>query len=377
MAVYKGDPTKDGRIWYFMCYKKDFDGTNKKYKSKKYLRKADAEEAERIFLMKKENLTKHNFGLVAKDFFESLKKSKKESTINSYKAVYRTLIQPYLERLNIDDITILKLRNWYDLIDKKGFKLNYSNKAYNVLKLIFDYAIVNYGLENNPVILLGRFEEPKDKVIEEEKKLRYLTLEEFNKFISVVDNILWKTFFSFLFYTGMRKGEVLALNWNDIDFNTNLITVNKTLFSKVKGKVLITSTKNNLNRKIQMNKVLREQLFEYKKEMMKYTDFSNNWFVFGNSRFLPLVTIDRQKDYYFKLSGVRRITTHEFRHSHVSLLINEYIKSSREKNIKIDTAKFFLMMSGRMGHSVDVMQKTYMHLFPSVQDELVELLDNL
>ena len=61
----------------------------------------------------------------------------------------------------------------------------------------------------------------------------------------------------------------------------------------------------------------------------------------------------------------------------MSLLINEYIKTSEEKNMKIDTAKFFLMMSERMGHSISVMQKTYMHLFPSVQDEIVNLLDNL
>ena len=63
---------------------------------------------------------------------------------------------------------------------------------------------------------------------------------------------------------------------------------------------------------------------------------------------------------------------HEFRHSHVSLLINEYIKSGQT-----DTTKFFIMMSNRLGHTIDVMQKTYMHLFPSIQDEIVDLLNNL
>ena len=68
---------------------------------------------------------------------------------------------------------------------------------------------------------------------------------------------------------------------------------------------------------------------------------------------------------------------HEFRHSHVSLLINEYVKVSKDKSMKIDTTKFFLMMSNRMGHTIQVMQETYMHLFPTIQDEIVELLDNL
>ena len=120
-----------------------------------------------------------------------------------------------------------------------------------------------------------------------------------------------------------------------------------------------------------------EQLILYKNEMIKYNDFKNKWFVFGGPRFLASTTIDNNKHKYFKLSGIKEITIHEFRHSHVSLLINEYIKKSNEKNMKIDTSKFFLMMSNRMGHSLDVMQKTYMHLFPTIQDEIIDLLDNL
>lgn len=77
-------------------------------------------------------------------------------------------------------------------------------------------------------------------------------------------------------------------------------------------------------------------------------------------------------NYYIEKANVKQIRIHDFRHSHVSLLINEYIKSGQT-----DTAKFFLMLSDRMGHTIDVMQKTYMHLFPTVQNEIVNLLDNL
>ena len=40
-------------------------------------------------------------------------------------------------------------------------------------------------------------------------------------------------------------------------------------------------------------------------------------------------------------------------------------------------SKFFLMMSNRMGHTINVMQSTYMHLFPTIQDEIVDILNNL
>ena len=382
MAVYKNkNPTKDGRCWYFKVYKKDFEGNNKAFKSKRYLTKKEAIDEKALFILKRDNPNRKLFTLVAKDYFKELYETKKESTAYSYEVCYNKNILPYFKKYFIDEINVNSINNWKEKMIKKGFKLHYLNKLHNVFKRIFDFAIRNYGLKDNPVTIGERFQIKADDVITDDEKIRYLTLEEFQQFISVIDDILWKTFFIFLFYTGMRKGEVQALTWNDIDFEKNEIIVNKTLSVKVKKKLnnfdktpnfKVTSTKNNINRKIKMSKTLREQLQEYKKEVKKYTDYNNNWYVFGNSRFIAQTTIDNKKHLYFNLSGVHEITVHEFRHSHVSLLINEYVKSGQT-----DTVKFFLMMSNRMGHTIGVMQKTYMHLFPTIQNEIVDLLDNL
>lgn len=373
MPVYKDEkPTKDGRQYYFMIYKKDLNGKNKKYKSKKYKTKPEAKKAEAIFILKRDNPINKPFILIAEDYFKEMYSIRKESTVYSYENAYNKNIEPYFKQFNINDINIPLINNWKSEMLKKGFKTTYLNKIYNILKNIFDFAMRNYGITINPVSISGRFQCKNDEVIKDEEKLRYITYKQFNQFITVIDNITWKTFFTFLYYTGMRKGEVLALNWNDIDFNNNEIVVNKTLYTKIKGKVIITSTKNNLNRKIKMNKTLQEQLILYKNEMIKYSDYKDSWYVFGCSSYLPLTTIDRHKNYYFKLAKLDPITIHEFRHSHVSLLINEYVKSGQT-----DTTKFFLMMSNRMGHSLRVMQETYMHLFPTIQNEIVNILDNL
>ena len=255
---------------------------------------------------------------------------------------------------------------------KKNLTISYLNKCYNILKNIFDFAMKNNGIDKNPVTIEGPFETKNEEVKNDEEKIRYITYEQFKKLISVIDDIAWKTFFIFLYYTGMRKGEVQALNWKDINFITDEIIVNKTLTVKTKEYYKITSTKNYINRKVRINKILKEQLILYKNEMMKFKDFNENWFVFGCGRFMPQTTIDRKKHYYFNLAQIPEITIHEFRHSHVSLLINEYVKSGQT-----DTTKFFIMMSNRMGHSIEVMQKTYMHLFPTIQNEIINILDNL
>ncbi len=371
MAIYKSDEkTKDGRCWYFRDYKTTNTGQRKQYTSPRYLTKEEAKQEEALFLLKRDMPSSKPFELVANDFFEYLSTVRKESTLYTYKKDYNKHIKGYFKGFNINSIKIYDINNWKLELTKNGLKTSYLNKIYNVLKEIFDFAIKNYGIANNPVQLSGRFQSKNEEVIKDEDKIRYINLDEFNKFISVIDDTTWKTFFMFLYYTGMRKGEVQALTWNDII--NNEIIVNKTLSVKTYDKYKITSTKNNLNRKIRISKVLMNQLNIYHNEMKKYNDYSDDWFIFGNSCFLQQSTIDRYKHKYFELSGVREITIHEFRHSHVSLLANEYLKSGQT-----DTTKFFLMMSNRLGHSVEVMKNTYLHLFPTIQDEIVDLLDNL
>lgn len=380
MAVYKDkNKTKDGRSWYFKIYKKDYNGINKAYKSKRYLTKKDAQEAEALFRLKKEQPYNKLFKLVWLDYIGSVKKIRKESTIYSYKKDYNNHIRPYFEKMNISTININNIREWALKMEKKGLSVAYMNKIHNILNNVFDFAIKNYGLTNNPSRTFGTFQKKNDEVIKNEDKLRYLTFEDFNTFISNIDNPLWYTFFNFAYYTGCRRGEIIALTWDDIDLTKSEITINKTLYEEIKGTYTITSTKNNQNRTIKMNKTLTDIMLNYKNKMQKYTDFKNSWFIFGNSRFLPKTNIARYKHKYFVLSGLEKkeITMHEFRHSHVSLLINEYVKVSKEKEMKLDTAKFFLMMSNRMGHTIQVMQDTYMHLFPTIQDEIVDLLNNL
>ena len=296
MAVYKDEnKTKDGRSWYFKTYKKDFNGNNKAYKSKKYLRKTDAEEAERIFLMKRDNPLHKPFSIIADDYFDNLSKIRKDSTVYSYKKDFNGHIKPFFEKYDILDINVQIIKIWASELEKKGISVSYMNKIHNILNCIFDFGIKNYGLNENPSRVFGTFQEKNDKITLDELKLRYITLNDFNIFINNIHDPLWNTFFNFEFYTGCRKGEIQALTWKDIDLNNNEIIINKTLYEEIKGKVVITSTKNNKNRKIKINKTLNDVLQKYKTYVKQFSDYSESWYVFGNTRFLPKTTIDRYK----------------------------------------------------------------------------------
>ena len=367
--VHKGTPTKDGRCYYFTKYR---NGVN--HTSKKYLTKEECLKAESKFILKNDNPIQKRFDLIAEEYFDNIRKYRKESTIDAYLQIYNKHIYPYFKNSYINSINIQDIKNWANEIEKKGLSVNYMNIAYNTFSGIFNYAMLYYNVEINPVKILGRFQNRTDTIRKE--KLRYITKEEFDKFISVIDEPLWKTWFITCWYTGCRKSELRSLTWEDIDFNNNVINIQTNLYDRSKDKK-ITSPKTNTNRQIIMNKELKETLFNYKKEIINYTDYSDKWFVFGGSLYLSRTTIDRKKDYYFKLAGVRRITNHEFRHSIITYLVNTYIENCNKKNISIDTEKFFIMLAKRDGHTPETLKRNYLHLFPTVQNEIVDLLDNL
>lgn len=98
-------------------------------------------------------------------------------------------------------------------------------------------------------------------------------------------------------------------------------------------------------------------------ESAKIIGFNNEFFVFGDDKHTAYTTIDRKKDYYFNLSKVKRITMHQFRHSHASLLISN--------NIPLN------VIAKRLGDTPDVVLKTYAHLFPQKEAEVLNVLNGI
>ncbi|MRA58583.1 tyrosine-type recombinase/integrase, partial [Bacillus thuringiensis] len=86
----------------------------------------------------------------------------------------------------------------------------------------FNFGIKFHGLTTNPARIAGNFQK------ESKKRINFWEFEEFKQFISVVDEPMYKAFFSTLYYSGARKGELLALTWEDINFEEKTINIHKT-----------------------------------------------------------------------------------------------------------------------------------------------------
>lgn len=342
-----------GRDGYWLAYQEENQLRSKKIINKKHI----------------------SFDELCKKFIDYSNTINKESTCYDYQSVINSRLIPFFASKDVDKINENDIKKWKEYLEDRHLNITYKNKCYTVLNLIFSYGVKNNIIEENFLNKIDCFKRTQDdkQKIQDNEPIRYITYEQFKKLISVISDDFWYTFFNLLYFTGVRIGELQALKWSDINFENNTISITKTLTTKTAGaKWKLTSTKNLKNRIIDIDSNLSKNLFRFLNQQKKLSNFSYDWFVMGNDQPLKENKINHNKEKYFKKSNIKEITNHEFRHSHVSLLINEYLK-----NDETDTAKFFIMASKRMGHTIEVMTKTYLHLFPDIQKPIVKLLDTL
>ena len=258
---------------------------------------------------------------------------------------------------NMSELSSKDALDWKIYI--KGLDLSYAymTKIYLYFNSMMIFGCKYLGLEKNPIKETGQFKDDGAN-----KEMLIWTRREFETFIKSFDteNYVYKVFFATLYFTGMRRGECLALQWNDIDFDNRIIKVNKTIsYKSIKGGYTITPPKTPTSNR---NVVIPSNLIDMLNKLTPNKKPSH--FVFGGERALPIETIRRRFNYYIKKSGVKKIRIHDLRHSHVSLLISQ--------NDDIVT------IAKRLGHkNIAETLNTYSHMLPNKQDRMVKMLEDI
>lgn len=356
--------TKDGRKWIFQTRYTDLSGNVKKYKSKKFHTKKEAQEAERLFFLELDKYRPDN-NMTFRDlylaFYNYQEDKVKETTIHTY--LDRMRYMQYLDNVKVKDFNLQHYEMWRKKILECKLSTRTRNYIYKFLKTIMNFGTKWYGLNFNHIYpKMTNFTDPNER----KKEMDFWIHEEFKKFISVENDLMYRTFFKVVYYCGLRKGEARALDWNDIDFNNNTLTIRKGLSDNVNGKrYIITSPKTlKSNRILPLSKKFIDDLKALKESVMQYTNFREDWFVFGNELPLGDDAIRRRKNNNCKLANVKQIRLHDFRHSCASLLI------SKGADIKI-VAEF-------LGHTkIDETLNTYAHMFTNKLKSIVNIIDGL
>ncbi len=224
--------------------------------------------------------------------------------------------------------------------------------------MVFKFAIKSGYIDKTP------FENttlPKNK--EKVKKFEnYLSKEEVQEFIETLDkyaNPLWNMFFYLLIFTGLRRGEALALEYNDIDYTNKTLKINKTV-SKTASKHTITPPKTpSSNRTIYLSDNVIERLKSYEKNHRK----NNLLFPNSNGEIITLSQPTRQLNKILaKNSNLKHITPHGLRHTHTCLLF--------------EAGASIVQVQQRLGHKdVKITLEIYNHVTKGKEKEAADLFE--
>jgi integrase len=265
-------------------------------------------------------------------------RTKKEAWISTYFADFVDL--------PIDKISKADLVQWRNSLKESGLAVRTLNCGLQYVRSAFGFYNSVYGGQN-PAVVLKSFKLTKaDKT-----EMKIWTPEQFQQFAEAVENPMMRAFFTFLYWTGCRRGEAIAITADC--FQGNKVHIFRSMKHFKNGFQPLKT--DSSERTITVDSATMAVLEPWIQQA--------DPFVFGGVTSLAITSIDRAFREGIRLSGVDPIRIHDLRHSHASFLLNN------GANI--------IAVSKRLGHAtITQTLETYAHLMNDTEEKMMEIIEN-
>jgi integrase len=301
-------------------------------------------------------------------WLETYSTTVKEVTLIKIKIKFDKWILPKYGNLRMNEITVKYaqkiLNDWAKITDQ--YKVLHSTAS-----RIFKYAINLGVLEYNPldrILMPKRIKETTDT-----EKIKFYTQSQMNQLLSYVNsqsgtyrNDYDKTLLRFLFFSGCRISEVLCLNWDDISFKDNTVTISKTLSQTQNGYKVSTTKTEKSNGVVVLDD---ETIFMLKKWQLNQRRFMLSLGI-TDSTMIFCGIYKQYISHHAIYARMKTITTnakvpflgvHTTRHTHASQLL--------------DSGATMVEVQHRLRHaSIKISIDTYGHLSKETKEKTVEKL---
>ena len=380
----KGGVRKRGATWSYYFYIGKVDGKKKMKEKSGFKNKTEAEKALRNALYEFENggyispkkITLLQFSL---DWLENyVKPMRKITTYNRYNELLKKYILNTIGNLNIIDVESFHIEQL--LLDVKK-KKNISNATlqsiYTILNTIFNRALKLKLIKDNPCKYIER---PKrDKFIPD-----VLTIDEIPLIVNALNlndeyDYMFYIAFKITLELGLRRGELGGLEWSNVDFKENAVTIKNNLIY-TNGYVKMTTPKTLEScRNIYISDALLQILKSLRKiqneNKLKYGEFyEENIFEdekfdlimkwFNGKNIHPMFYPKKLKKILNTINIDKNIRWHDLRHTNATLLLSQGID--------------FKVIQERLGHSdIGTTMNIYSHVNKDMQKDATEKLNNL
>jgi integrase len=297
----------------------------------------------------------------------------RQNTFESYYDVIKTHILPCgISRVKLQKIQACDLQSFYNdklkngrIDNKGGLSTRYVRYIHTLIREALEQALKENLVSRN---MADATSPPTVKT----KGMQILTKEQLQDFISVVREDRLATAFILDIGTGLRRGELLGLKWDCVDFKKSTIIIKRQLLSLKDGPVIEEDMKTKSSkRSIPLAENLIKELKAHKvrqaKEKLQIGDMYNDQgLVFCQEDGSPIEPKSFTKRFQnlLKQAGLPKLRLHDLRHTHASLLLSENIHPK--------------VVQERLGHSsISMTLDLYSHLSPGLQEAASQKIDNL
>jgi integrase len=203
-------------------------------------------------------------------------------------------------------------------------------------------------------------------------KMAILSPNEIARFLEVASETSYYTFFSTLLCTGMRRGELLALRWRNLNIEHAVIYVIETAFKLGNGEYVIKEPKTPHSRRaVSLPASLLTLLRQYRLDRENFyhqigAHLTEDDFVFSQADGKPLnpnaVTLAFRR--IIKKAKLNHVRVHDLRHTHATLMLKAGVHPK--------------IVSERLGHAnIGITLDTYSHVLPGLQEAAMEKFDRI
>ena len=310
------------------------------------------------------------FEEIYKLFYKSWEQTVKESTKHNCKSIDKKMKEVIPSDTLLANLDRRFLQEAIDKVIKTNGHIA-AKKIRHRLRGIFKYAVQYSYIENNEVDYTTIPQKPKTLEDLEKKRNNFLTMDEIKALVKVLNSREYHQKYAdmviVLSLTGMRYGELSALQLKNIDFQNNKIEITGNFDSVNKIKTLPKTT--NSIRTIKASKTVMEAIQRQIARLSeRFQPLTSNDYIFCFEKWNQPTTIAcfiQILKKYGKEAGIdKNLTSHIFRHSHISFLA--------ESGLPIKS------IMDRVGHSNAKMTlEIYSHTTQDMEDKLVNKLDSI
>ena len=374
----QGGTRKRGSTWSYYFDLGIVEGKRKRKEKGGFKTKKDAQEALRIAITEYENcgsvIDESNISVA--DYFDYWYKEYvlincKYNTQEYYKRIIKNHIKPSLGVYKLKSLTPLVLQEFLNQKHISGLSKSSISNFYGVLSGALKLAVYPYKfIKENPMqyVKLPKLSASNTN----NDDLKIISISDFNK---IIDRFpLGSSFYiplQIAFHTGMRGGEVTALQWNDVDLTNKTIKVQHTLVNKGKGLFELGTPKTqSSNRTIFIGdtlvNILKKHNLLQKENKLKYGKYYKNSNFVCTKENGEQITTDSIK-YLSRVINYElgvNFNFHSLRHTHATMLLES------GANIKD--------IQERLGHSkLATTMDTYSHVTKKMKNDTVNILENI